>query len=102
MIRPVRIEQINFGIYDVHCLQCSHGFSYSGLIHGFGENDFLTLGYVCNRCHRLTERTWNRENRRPERPLCECGGDLLREGHVLCPNCGSPDVYCMYLPRAVT
>lgn len=102
MIRPVRIEQIDFGRYDVHCLHCSHDFSCSGLIHGFGENDFLTLGYVCSRCHRLAERTWNRENRRPERPLCECGGELLREGQVLCPNCGSPDVCCLYLPSAVT
>ncbi len=102
MIRPIRIEQVTPGIYDVHCLHCSHVFQYTGLMHGFGENSFLTMGYVCARCHRLAERRWDRAHPKPEHPRCKCGGALRREGQMLCPNCGSPDVCCLYMPLAVT
>lgn len=100
--RPVWIEDLGTGAYDIRCLSCRHDFRFAGLLHGFGARSSLTLGYTCERCHRLTEISWNRANPQQDHPACTCGGSLAREGLMHCPKCGSPDLTCYYLPAMVT
>lgn len=100
--RPVWIETLGTGGYDLICLGCRQTHRFCSLTHGFGKNSFLAMGYTCRRCHRLVERSWDHEHPREEHPRCECGGNLERKGLAHCPNCGSPDMCCFYMPNIVT
>jgi hypothetical protein len=79
------------GFNTMKCNICNHIEDFMGSIHG--RDEVIVRGYQCQECAKIQSvRFENSVNVRELGTQCECGGEMLRETILKCPNCKSTSV----------
>lgn len=74
------------GVGRLVCADCGFDEQVVSYVHGY---DNETLGFQCDACGRIEARTFDSGQARAQQSCGRCGGLLLRDKPVTCPNCRS-------------